>query len=268
MILSLVQTKGGTAKSTLARGIAWSKAFRDMFDSICVLELDPQGTLASWYGQRTERLGVDEEPIKVVGLKGFNRDELKDKIVEISLQYEVLIIDVPGESVGKFATKFSMALSDLVIIPMRSSDHDEQSFMDHILPLIYELKKEQRRHKALFHVLPTFVHPRTSSARITQYFKEILPNGIECFSHHLPQRSIFENHSRDGASLEEYLKMVEKNKREFEQAVRARDDIESIAREILSLPIALSENYLNMSQSRKPSHPSLKKGHESHGHSA
>ncbi|HIA46560.1 MAG TPA: ParA family protein [Candidatus Hydrogenedentes bacterium] len=54
-IISIVNLKGGCGKSTTARCLAHSKAFRRAYKRIALVELDPQGTLAAWSAQRDGR---------------------------------------------------------------------------------------------------------------------------------------------------------------------------------------------------------------------
>jgi len=61
MITSFIQTKGGTGKTTLAKCLAFSKTFKKEFGSVCLIELDPQGTISSWHKHRQESRTVRRE---------------------------------------------------------------------------------------------------------------------------------------------------------------------------------------------------------------
>ena len=50
----MVSTKGGQGKSTLSLCMSYSKAFEKKYKSVGLVEMDIQGTLRSWYVERSE----------------------------------------------------------------------------------------------------------------------------------------------------------------------------------------------------------------------
>jgi len=230
-IFSFVQTKGGTGKTTLSQGIAYSKTFKKKFDKIALVELDAQGTLADWIGERI----VAKRKSKKVGfyqLVGLELDALVAKLEKIVANNEAVILDVPGESVGGFATNLAMNLSDLVLIPMRTSTNDEASFGRNLWPVIQESLRENH---ASFAIIPTFVHPQTNTKNVQEYFRGIMPEQVECLQNALPLRSTFENYSREGMTLAEYCNSIKNNARLYAQGKKAEKDMEIIAKEIIKL---------------------------------
>lgn len=232
LILALVQTKGGTGKTTIARGLAYSKAFQKKFESICLVELDPQGSLEAWQGQRQES-GLKDK-INFINLASATIEKIEEELINLSSQNELIILDVAGESVGRFMTKFSIALSDIVLFPMRSSTDDEQSFRDNLYPIIREIFNNGSKKNA-YHIIPTFVHPQTKSATIKNYFDEIKPDEVQCLNSFLPYRSVFENYSREGMNQYDYAGLVKNNTRHHVQAQKAIKDIEEIAKTVLKI---------------------------------
>ncbi len=230
MILSLIQTKGGTGKTTLATALAYSKLFRKRFESICLAELDPQGTISHWHNER-ESAGYPAYNIHFVTLL----KDVQRKLTRLVQEHDALILDVPGESVGKFATRLAVSLSDVALIPMRSSTNDEQSFGDNILPVIREIVEKDAEKQGRFYIVPGFVHPQASLENITGYFREVMPEDVKCLDAVFPARSVYENFSRDGMTLHDYAKSVRKNARNHGQAKKAISDIETIAKKILSI---------------------------------
>jgi len=227
MIISLVQTKGGTGKTTLARGLAYSKAFQKHFGTICLIELDPQGSLEAWHTQRKESGFTNT--VDFVHLANAEIQEIEEKLIQLTAQNELLILDVAGESVGRFMTKFAIALSDIVLFPMRSSTDDGQSFSDNLYPII----QENFNPKSDYYIIPTFVHPQTKPSTIEAYFNEIKPDEVNCLSAFLPHRSVFENYSREGMNQYDYKKLVRNNAKNYDQAKKAINDIENIAKKAL-----------------------------------
>ena len=228
-IFSFVQTKGGTGKTTLAQGVAYSRPFKKNFNQVALVELDAQGTLADWIGERI----ANKRKSKGVGfyqLVGLDLDALVAELEKIVTNHEAVVLDVPGESIGGFATKLAMNLSDLVLIPMRTSTNDEASFGRNLWPVIQVSLRENR---ASFVIIPTFVHPRANTKNVRKYFKGIMPEQIDCLANVLPFRSIFENYSRDGMTLAEYCRSIKKNARLYAQGKTAEKDMDIIAKEII-----------------------------------
>ncbi len=232
MIISLLQTKGGTAKTTLAKCLAYSRAFSRAYSSICLVELDPQGTILAWHSQRPQK---SNEKVGVAPLYEREEKQMVNVLEGLLNQYETLILDVPGESLGKFTTRFATSLSDLVLIPMRSSTNDEQSFVDHIYPILEQTLETHPEKKGAFYIVPTFVHPQTRAKSITEYFTAVMPEEVGCLDVFFPHRTVYENFTREGMTLLEYAKSVKGNARQYQQAEKAVNDIERIAKSVLRL---------------------------------
>ena len=229
-IFSFVQTKGGTGKTTLSQAIAYSKVFKKTFGEIAMVELDPQGTLADWIEERAENKRATKH-VHFYQLASIELTKLTKELEKIVATHEAVILDVPGESVGGFPTQLALNLSDLVLIPMRTSTNDEASFARNLWPVIQEGLKENR---AAIVIVPSFIHPQTSKANVKNYFAGIMPEEIGCLKNFLPFRSTFENYSRDGMTLAEYTNSVKNNARLHDQAKKAAKDMENIAKEIVS----------------------------------
>lgn len=236
MIISFVQTKGGVAKSTLSRGFAYSKIVQRN-RSVGLVDLDPQGTLTDWHKERVESglgqkvhfasLSAKEKEDK----KGFI-SRLKKDLTKIIDSNDLVVLDTPGESVSRFVTNFAIALSDIVMIPMRSSTGDEGAFSK-IYPLIKSAHQESPEKK--FIILPVFIHPRTKVETIKGYFDDIKPEETSCLNEFFPDRSVYQNFDREGMDQYEYAQLVKSNKKDSDQAQKAIKDINKIAKAILLL---------------------------------
>jgi len=234
MIISFVQTKGGTGKSTLALNIAFSGHMHDSFHSIALVELDPQGTLRAWWDERTET-GKETSRVSFHHISSTQKEVFADGIKSISAHNDLIIMDIPGESTGKLHTRFACAVSDLVVIPMRTSTNDEAAFADNLYPIIKEVIKVDPKRRNCFHVLPSFTHPKANTKNIKEYFSAILPMNVGCLDITYPDRSVYENYNRDGCTLVEYSLSVIPNKRNYSQSLMAINDTEKIAKSITSL---------------------------------
>ena len=110
--IAFVTQKGGSGKSTLASSLA--VAAHEMKERVCVIDMDPQGSLTSWAKTRGDddiavvASGAARLPAVLAGLesKGFT----------------LAIIDTPGAE-GP-ASAAAMMVADLNIIPSRPSLFD------------------------------------------------------------------------------------------------------------------------------------------------
>jgi cellulose biosynthesis protein BcsQ len=234
MIISFVQTKGGTGKSTLALNIAFSKHINKIFRSIALVELDPQGTLRAWWDERKE-LGRKTFNVSFHHISSTQKEVFADGIKSISAHNDLIVMDIPGESTGKLHTRFACAVSDLVVIPMRTSTNDEAAFADNLYPIIKEVIKVDPKRKGNFFVLPSFTHPKANTKTIADYFTTILPPNVGCLNITYPARTVYENFNREGYTLGEYSLSVSTNKRHHKQTLMAIHDMEEIAKTITTL---------------------------------
>lgn len=228
-IFSFVQTKGGTGKTTLSMTVAASKAFKKEYGQVALIELDSQGSLADWIGERIA-FKRKQNNISFFRLTGLDTTALTTKLEQVVSSHDAIILDVPGESTGGFATKLALNLSDLVLVPMRTSTNDEASFGRNLWPVIQEGLEINR---ATFTILPTFVHPKTNKKNVQDYFSSIMPDQVSCLDCVLPSRSLYENFNRDGMTLLEYATAVKSNSRLSKQAKNAVNDIEAIAKSMI-----------------------------------
>jgi cellulose biosynthesis protein BcsQ len=233
MIISLVQTKGGTGKSILALSLAYARGLRKHFSSISLIEFDPQGTLHSWWLQR-QALQPQGESVAFHHIPDTDRETLRERLDAVTSAETLTIIDTPGESTGKMHTKLACVISDLVLIPMRASTSDEAALAFHLLPIIRELQNHDPDRRGRFQVLPTFVNPRSRPQTIIEYFRDILPQELGCLSAVFPSRAVYENFNREGVQLYEYARRNQGNQRAAQAAQRAIADVDRITDAILS----------------------------------
>lgn len=232
MIIGFVQTKGGTGKSTLAVNTAFSRTMSANFNSIALVELDPQGTLKNWWREREES-GQDAGKVSFHHISSTQKEVFQQGIKTIAAHNGMMIMDIPGEGTGKLHTRFACAFADLVIIPMRSTMNDEAAFSENLYPIIRDLVHAAPDKKRQFHVLPSFTHPLTNPERCFDYFTDILPPYVACLKTVFPSRTIYENFNRKGLNLNEFAYMVSTNRKMKQQADRAIEDIETISHTII-----------------------------------
>lgn len=111
-VIAFMTQKGGTGKTTLAASIG--VAAQEAGERVFLIDLDPQGSLASW-GERREadtpgvdRIGPDKLSAALMGLEKAG--------------YTLAIIDTQG--VDSPATAAAMRVADLSLIPAKPSALD------------------------------------------------------------------------------------------------------------------------------------------------
>ncbi len=110
--IAFVTQKGGAGKSTLAASLA--VAAQDMKETVCVVDMDPQGSLTNWARTR----GCDDVTVVASGAA-----RLPGTLAGLAAKgFTLAIIDTPGAE-GP-ASSAAMATADLNIIPARPSLFD------------------------------------------------------------------------------------------------------------------------------------------------
>jgi chromosome partitioning protein len=111
--IALVSQKGGSGKSTLAIGLAIA-AMQDGH-KVCLLETDPQGTVANWRKRRTQ-----SEPMVEIVSAGY---QVGHKLA--SLAHSGMTLTIVDTAAGVSATtERVMRAADLCLIPARPSPAD------------------------------------------------------------------------------------------------------------------------------------------------
>lgn len=112
-VLVVASQKGGVGKTTIT-GHLGVEAERAGAGPVVLLDMDPQGSLSSWWNERKA-----ETPVFAFGAL----DRLVDQIAELEAAgVGVCIIDTPP-ALGQTITTV-LEVADLVLIPTRPSPHD------------------------------------------------------------------------------------------------------------------------------------------------
>lgn len=111
MIVSILNQKGGSGKTTLAVNLA--RCLAKQFESILLVDSDPQGSARTWHEKS------DGELLNLVAL---DRPTLSKDVLKLSHNYDWIIIDgVPQVSNMTIA---AIRCSDIVLIPVQPSPYD------------------------------------------------------------------------------------------------------------------------------------------------
>jgi chromosome partitioning protein len=112
-VLTFASQKGGSGKTTLAGHVA-VQAARSGDDRVCLIDTDPQGSLADWWNARES-----ETPEFV----HTHADQLvQDLDALAAMGVDLVIVDTPPAITATITQV--IAVSDLVVIPTRPSPHD------------------------------------------------------------------------------------------------------------------------------------------------
>lgn len=114
-VVSVCSTKGGVGKTTLV--ICLADAFARQGGSVAIIDADPNGHVTSW----RERAGED---CRVDVVADVTEKTILDRIAEAAARYALVFVDLEGAA--SQAVTYSIAESDLVLIPTKVSGMDLQ----------------------------------------------------------------------------------------------------------------------------------------------
>ncbi|MFC1061356.1 ParA family protein [Pasteurella multocida] len=117
-IITLHSVKGGVGKSTLAAQIA---VYLSQNFKVAIMDFDNQKTFEKWFVRRSE----NEEIQNNITLIEENFDNLE----EISQKFDFCIVDSAGSDNEK--TRILMFVSDVIISPLRPSQADLDTLIEH-----------------------------------------------------------------------------------------------------------------------------------------
>ena len=138
-VIAFMTQKGGTGKTSLAASIA--VAAEESGERVFLIDLDPQGSLASW-GKRRQ---AEAPPVDIV-----TPGKLANAIAGLAdAGYTLAIIDTAGTDTA--ATAIAMQVADLSLIPARPSMLDIEAAQ----PTISALLRLNRRFAFVLNQCPT-----------------------------------------------------------------------------------------------------------------
>jgi chromosome partitioning protein len=111
-IISVIQEKGGTGKSTIATNLA---GMANTAQRTALIDCDmPQGTSASWSAMR-----LQDKPNSLTARTAKTYQDLAVLVEELNKNHDLIVIDAPPRIAE--TTKIALVLSDLAIIPLGAS---------------------------------------------------------------------------------------------------------------------------------------------------
>lgn len=114
MIISILNLKGGSGKSTIATNLAVALSAQE--EKVLLIDTDKQGTSEKWKAQRPENTP------KVTVISLTEPDAIRKQIKELEENYNVVVMD--GAPKIDLISAVSISFSDIVIIPVTPSPND------------------------------------------------------------------------------------------------------------------------------------------------
>jgi chromosome partitioning protein len=128
MIISAVNQKGGTGKTTVATNLA--ACFAAEGRDVLLIDADPQHSALDWRADRP----ADRPPVQTIGLPVRN---LHREIDPFRRKYEVILIDGGGRV--NATARAAVMVSDFVIVPTLPSKPDILSTQDFFKDVIEDV---------------------------------------------------------------------------------------------------------------------------------
>ncbi len=207
--VAIAQQKGGAGKTTIAvqLGVAWTaQGYR-----VAMLDVDPQGSMAAWYGLRKEA-GIDT-PLFASDIQGW---KLSTEIDRLKNDYDILLIDTPPHA--ETDARVAVRAASLILVPVQPSPMDLWATK----PTLDLAKREKSRALLILNRLP-------SRGRLADLIRaRIDAEGMPVAKTALGNRSAFAASMMDGKGV------VETQPRST-----AADEIRALAGEIADI-LALS----------------------------
>lgn len=117
-ILTVAQQKGGSGKTTLAVHLAVALAAHSG-EPVAILDVDPQGSLGTWYEAREDRLGEDGTGLEFRTASGWGaRREARS----LARSHGYVVVDTPPKT--DVDAKPAIDAADFVIVPVQPTPVD------------------------------------------------------------------------------------------------------------------------------------------------
>jgi chromosome partitioning protein len=117
-ILTVAQQKGGSGKTTLAVHLAVALA-KSSGEPVAVLDVDPQGSLGTWFEAREDRLGEDNTGLEFRTASGWGaRREARS----LARSHGYVVVDTPPKT--DVDAKPAIDVADFVIVPVQPTPVD------------------------------------------------------------------------------------------------------------------------------------------------
>lgn len=115
LVITVAQQKGGAGKTMLAANLAaaWAADRR-----VCLLDIDPQKSLARWHALRARQT----KALAAIGFSDLSGWRLRAELDRLTASHDALIVDTPPQV--ETDAKLAIRVADLVLVPLQPSPPD------------------------------------------------------------------------------------------------------------------------------------------------
>ena len=215
MIISVVNEKGGSGKTTIAVNLAFK--FAEQGIDTMLVDADPQRSVETLIDYRANK-GL-ELPFTSVSRTG---DSLAKEVRNLANKYDSIIIDTGGRDSREM--RQALLVSDIVLIPTIITSGFDQAVLNKMLNLISETLIMNENLKTLIVNNKASTNPMLENKvqKFIDFLSEVeLPQNVKLANIILHEREIYKNVIFDGKSVIE----LEDNK--------ARDEVNALYKELL-----------------------------------
>lgn len=210
MIISVVNEKGGSGKTTLAINLAFKLSNEEL--DILLVDADPQNSVGTFMDFRVQNEEELELPFSSISKIGHS---LSKEIEKISQKYDSIIIDTGGRDSNEM--RQALIISDLVIIPTLASGFD-QAVLNKMIELVREASIINSKLKVLIVINRASPNPFLESKikNLREYLEDKeLDDNIKIANTIIYEREIYRNVIFLGKGISE-LKDNSKAKKEID----------------------------------------------------
>ena len=215
MIISVVNEKGGSGKTTIAVNLAFK--FAEQGIDTMLVDADPQRSVETLIDYRANK-GL-ELPFTSVSRTG---DSLAKEVRNLANKYDSIIIDTGGRDSREM--RQALLVSDIVLIPTIITSGFDQAVLNKMLNLISETLIMNENLKTLIVNNKASTNPMLQNKvqKFVNFLSEVeLPQNVKLANTILHEREIYKNVIFDGKSVIE----LEDNK--------AKDEVNALYKELL-----------------------------------
>ncbi|EAI3887314.1 MULTISPECIES: AAA family ATPase [Campylobacter] len=213
MIISIINEKGGSGKTTLAVNLAARLA--EDGDNTLLIDADPQRSTEVFSDMRSQS-GL----IPLFSNVSKTGISLGDEIKRMRNNFDSIIIDTGGRDSKEM--RKAILSSDIIIIPTIPSQYDV-NVLDHMLDIYSEVKDLNPNLIAL--VLVNRVSPNPFLVKELENLKDYIKDAknekqltnVEMFDSVIYERQAYRKAVIDGKSLKEFCKEDDKALTDFEE---------------------------------------------------
>ena len=218
MIISVVNEKGGSGKTTIAVNLAFKFAEQGL--DLMLIDADPQRSVETMLNNRVNS-GL-ELPFASMSKIG---DTLAKESVNLTSKYSCVVVDTGG--LDSKEMRLALTVSDIVLIPTIITSSYDQAVLNKMLALINEVSILNPKLKALIINNRASPNPMLQGkiGKYVDFLKELdFPENIKIANTTLYEREIYKSVVFDGKSVTE-----------LENDNKAKDEINALYDEILEI---------------------------------